>query len=80
VAGAPAGCVVSGVRSLRSPRSARSGRSVNDLAFSSFIMGEGALTASSTCTMRWRSTASLNLKPFSSSSMVAWLHSMFIST
>src|SRR5262249_60683121 len=51
-----------------------------DLAFSSFIIGEGATTASLIATMRWRSTASLNLNACSSSVSVASPHSIFIST
>src|SRR5688572_10234628 len=53
---------------------------VSDLDFSSFIIGEGAVTAASILTMRWRRTASLNLKAWSSSSRVSPSHSTFIST
>src|SRR5688572_5420480 len=53
---------------------------VSDLDFSSFIIGEGAVTAVSILTMRWRRTASLNLKAWSSSSRVSPSHSTFIST
>src|SRR5450759_1948175 len=39
--------------------------------FSSFIIGEGAVTAAFICTVRWRRTASLNLNECSSSSRVS---------
>src|SRR5947209_527580 len=48
--------------------------------FSSFIIGDGPVTASVITTIRWRSTASLNLNACSSSASVSWLHSMFMST
>src|ERR1700690_2602960 len=48
--------------------SALTSPSSSERDFSSFIMGEGVATASSRLVVRWRSTASLNLKPCSSSS------------
>lgn len=51
-----------------------------DLDFSSFIIGEGVVTAAFILTVRWRSTASLNLKECSSSFSVSPSHSMFIMT
>jgi len=46
-------------------------RSIMDLDFSSFIIGEGAVTALVILTIRWRSTASLNLNECSSSLTVS---------
>ena len=44
------------------------------------IIGEGVVTALVILTIRWRSTASLNLKECSSSASVSLSHSMFMST
>src|SRR6185503_11026563 len=52
----------------------------SDLDFSSFIIGLGAVTASLILTMRWRNTASLNLKAWSSSPNVSLSTSTFIRT
>jgi flavorubredoxin len=44
------------------------------------FMGDGAVTGPLILTIRCRSTASLNLKAWSSSSSVSWSHSRFMST
>src|SRR6185369_12197927 len=54
--------------------------SISERDFSSFIIGDGAVTALGMRTIRWRSTASLNLNECSSSPSVSPSHSMFIST
>src|SRR4029078_6717942 len=54
--------------------------SISERDFSSFIIGEGALTALGMRPIRWRSTASLNLNECSSSPSVSPSHSMFIRT
>ena len=54
--------------------------SISDFDFSSFIIGEGLMCALGIFTIRWRSTASLNLNECSSSASVSLSHSMFIST
>ena len=72
-AGAGAGAAASAGRP--SPRP-----SISDFDFSSFIIGEGVVTALVILTMRWRSTASLNLNECSSSVRVSLSHSMFIRT
>ena len=41
-----------------------------------FIIGEGAVSAFFVLTVRWRRTASLKRKPFSISASVSWPHSM----
>src|SRR5207253_1210753 len=56
------------------------GPSVTLRDFSSFIIGEGPDSASRLLTVRWRSTASLNLNACSSSASVSLDTSMFIST
>src|SRR5262245_8104948 len=55
-------------------------RSISDFDFSSRIIGEGVVTAFVILTIRWRSTASLNLNECSSSASVSLSHSMFMST
>src|SRR5256885_1382059 len=55
-------------------------RPISDFDFSSFIIGDGEITALGIFTIRWRSTASLNLNECSSSASVSFSHSMFIST
>src|SRR5262245_46089407 len=53
---------------------------VSERDFSSFIIGEGADTAPLIFTIRWRSTASLNLNACSSSPSVSLSHSTFMRT
>ncbi len=75
VAGAGAGAAAGAAVAAGAVRSSDGGR-----ARSSRIIGDGAVTASFINTVKWRSTASLNLNACSSSTNVSLSHSMFSST